>query len=561
MRLKLEKVNKEKHYEQAEFLKQEIINGSNRYQFLALNNEAGFGKTLYAEQALIEAAVLGKQSIFCRKFIEDCNESVKRINEGYGIEIAIAINSENVVKNKHLIHQYPIILITHERYVRLSLDKEQRDIFTDKREILVIDEEIDIVRPIAISTRSISDFSGKLMKCRKTRELYEECTKEIYEFLMTNKKRIFYKPSNGKKAELRQLRGFMDSNIDINYAEQLGMTKDDFFREIDNLELALNNLAVVENSILYTYNNNVILWKLSNNILLDACADFNYLYEVSPYFKIADQEKIVDHSDWTMNIAKYNSCRTKKEKTKNFYKIINDDIISRLEADDQMLVLGSKDERDKIIRHHQVDYAWFQNIVGKNNWKNFNKCYIALNPQIPFPIYVLKYMFYSGLNFNPEGKWDAGHDNKVYRFRNTEFEKVRQTVIVAELYQAIKRINRDNDKEAEIYLINNDQEILDKLIKQFNNIKVKEYSLNLEYKTSEKKAAYAKDQAEKSYYNDFIIFISKLDKGVYQKKWVREQISFSNPKNFSKKVLNKEAVMKYMAETNIEAKGQSIIVN
>ncbi len=561
LKLKLVKVNEEKHYEQAKALKQAIINGSNCYQFLTFNHEAGFGKTLYTEQALIESAVAGKKSIFCRKFIEDCNQSVERINKDSGMEIAIAINSENVAKNKLLMHQYPIVVITHERYVGLSLDKEQRDIFTNGRNILVIDEEIDIVKPIVISTKSISEFSGKLMPYPFTRATYEECTKEIYEFLLTNKNRIFYKPSDNKMEKLRELRTFINSNIDINYAEQLGITKDDFYREVNNLELALNNLSVVENSVLCTYNNEVEFWMLKNNILLDACADFNYLYRVSPKFNIASQEKVVDHSQWTINIAKYNSCRTKKKKTKNFYRVINDDIISRLEADDKMLVLGSKDEQDEIVRHHQLDYAWFQNIVGKNDWREFNKCYIVLNPQIPFPIYVLKYMFYSKLSCNAGDKWDAGSIGGVYRFRNTEFEKVRQTLIAAELYQAIKRINRDNNKEAIIYLINNDQEILNKLIEQFNNINIKEYSLNLEYKVSEKKVAYAEKQRDNSNYTSFIRFISTLDKGVYQKKWVCEQIGFLDPKNLSKSILKKETVMKYMEESNIKPQGQSIIVS
>lgn len=562
LEIKLCRVNQEKYREEAEYLKQQIVNGSNKHQFLALNHEAGFGKTLYAEQALIEAVLAGKKSIFCRKFIENCNQSVERINKDYGMDIAIAIDSENVAKNKHRIHEYPIVVISHERYVRLSLDKKEREIFTYSRDILVIDEEVDIVKPIVISPKSISDFSGKLMKYRRTRKLYEECIKEIYEFLCTNKKRIFYKPCNNKNEELRQLRGFIDSNIDANYAEHLDMTKDDFYREIDMLEIALNNLSVVENSILYTYNNGVKYWMLENNILLDACADFNYLYKISSKFNIASQEKVVDHSRCTINIAKYNSCRTKKEKTKDFYGIINEDIIARLQGDDKMLVLGSKDERDKVVRNAQVSYAWFQNIVGKNDWRDFNKCYIILNPQIPFAIYILKYMFYSGFSFNVGDKWSTGNIDNVHRFRNKEFEKVRQTVITAELYQAIKRINRNNNKSAEVYVINNDQQILDKLIEQFNNIKVKEYFLNLEDKVNEKKVANAKEQADedKYYYTAFITLISKLNKGVYQKKWVREQIGFSNPKNFSKEILNKEVVMKYMAEANIKPKGQSIIV-
>ncbi len=170
-------------------------------------------------------------------------------------------------------------------------------------------------------------------------------------------------------------------------------------------------------------------------------------------------------------------------------------------------------------------------------------------------------MFYSRLNFNNGDKWDAGKIGGVYRFRHKEFEQIRQTVIAAELYQAIKRINRNNDRVADVYIINNDQEILEKLIEQFNGIKVEEYSLNIEYEISEKKVAYDKEREENSYYNNFIEFVSTLDKGVYQKKWIREQIGFSNQKTFSKLVLNKEKVIQFMAAANIEAKGQSIIVS
>lgn len=559
--IKLNRVNEEKYLQEVEYLKQQIINGSNRYQFLSLNHEAGFGKTIYTEQGLIEAALEGKKSIFCRKFIENCAESAKRINEEYGADIAIAIDSENMMKCKNLIYQYPIVVITHERYVRLSFDKHQRDIFTNSRDILVIDEEVDIVKPVIVSIKTISDFSGKLRGYTIIRDLYEECTKEVYEFLLTNKKRIFYKPSNNKVEELKRLRALIDANIDTIYAEQYDMNKDDFIREIDTLEMVLKNLSVVENSVLYTYNNSIKYWKLKNNILLDACADINYLYKVSPHFKIVSQERVIDYSYWTINIAKYNTCRTKKKKIKDFYRVVNDDIIARLEDDDKMLVLGSKDEQDKIIRHHQLEYGWFQNIVGKNDWRDFNKCYIALNPQIPFPIYVLKYMFYSMRSFNNGDKWDAGTISGVYRFRHKEFEKVRQTVIAAELYQAIKRINRNNDSIAEVYIINNDQEILDKLIEQFNGIKVEEYSINIEYEISEKKVAYDKEREENSHYNNFIELVSTLDKGVYQKKWIRQQIGFSNQKTFSKLVLNKEKVIQFMAAANIEAKGQSIIVN
>jgi len=61
LEFKLYRIDEEKYLQEAEYLKQQIVTGSNRYQFLTINHEAGFGKTLYAEQALIEAAIAGKK--------------------------------------------------------------------------------------------------------------------------------------------------------------------------------------------------------------------------------------------------------------------------------------------------------------------------------------------------------------------------------------------------------------------------------------------------------------------------------------------------------------------
>ena len=61
LEFKLYRIDEEKHLQEAEYLKQQIVTGSNRHQFLTLNHEAGFGKTLYTEQALIEAAIAGKK--------------------------------------------------------------------------------------------------------------------------------------------------------------------------------------------------------------------------------------------------------------------------------------------------------------------------------------------------------------------------------------------------------------------------------------------------------------------------------------------------------------------
>ena len=46
LEFKLYRIDEEKYLQEAEYLKQQIVTGSNRYQFLTINHEAGFGKTL-----------------------------------------------------------------------------------------------------------------------------------------------------------------------------------------------------------------------------------------------------------------------------------------------------------------------------------------------------------------------------------------------------------------------------------------------------------------------------------------------------------------------------------
>lgn len=553
--------NKEKYDQEVEFLQEQIIKGTHTDYFLVLNHEASFGKTKYAEKALIEAADLGKRSIFCRQFIENCNESANRINELAKKQIAIAIDYENVKEYKGSIEKYPIIIITHEKYRRLSKDLEQQNIYKNGRAILVIDEEINMIKPIDFRAKDHGTFVGMLNNFTTLRDLYLEITSELYNFISSNTKKIFYKPANNMEENIKRLRVLLNANIDRNYAELFDSTTRDIFEEIDKLEIFLNNVSVADGKVIYNYDRNIKFWKLKNNIILDACADLNYIYKISTEFKVAKQDKVFDHSNWSINVINHNSCKTRKQKSKNFYMEVNKHMQSIVNDNDKMLVIGSKDEMNKIWANEKTSFIWIGNFVGKNNWKDYTKCYIVSNPQWKFTDYVLSYMYYSGASFINGDKWDAGSNDGVYRFRNKELESIRQTTIAACIYQAIKRINRDNSKNTEAYIINNDQEVLNMVIKEFQNIKVDNHSLDIKYETGKKKQEYDKKREDEAYYTKFIEVVNGLEKGVYQKKWIREQIGLSNVKVFSQKVLNKQKVIDYMASANIVAKGQSIIIN
>ncbi len=562
LELKFRNVNEEKYNQEVKFLQDQIINGTHTDYFLAMNHEAGFGKTIYAERALIEAANSGKRSIFCRQLVEECNISANRINAEAGREIAIAIDHDNFKAYEKNIKKYPIVIITHQKYIWLSKDIEQQSKFKNGRDILIIDEEINMIKPIDFRAKNHSAFVGMLNNFTSIRDLYLEITEEIYNFISVNTQKIFYKPTNDMKEKIKKLKILIKANIDYRYADLFDLKVGYFLEKIDELEIFLNNVSVADGKVLYNYDKNIKFWKLKNNIILDACADVNYIYKISSEFKIAQQEKVFDHSKWTINVINHNSCRTKKQKSKNFYTEVNNSIHSLTNEDDKMLVIGSKNEINKIKINERISFIWFGNFVGKNDWLRYTKCYIILNPQWNFPDYVLSYMYYSGASFNIGDKWDAGTNNDgVYRFRNNEIELIRQTSIASSIYQGIKRINRDNSENAEVYIINNDQEILNMIIKEFQNIKVDNHSLDIKYEESQKKQDYDKKRGDESYYTKFIEVVNGLEKGVYQKKWIREQIGLSNGKVFSQKVLNKQKVIDHMAHSNIVPKGQSIIIS
>ena len=564
LELKFSNINEEKYNQEVEFLQDQIINGTHTDYFLAQNHEACFGKTIYSEMALIEAANAGKKSVFCRQFTEECNISAKRINAEARREIAIAIDHDNTREYEGIIGKYPIVIITHQKYIWLSKDLKQQSTFKNGRSILIIDEEINMVKPIEFRAKNHSAFVGMLNNFTSIRDLYLEITSEIYNFISINTKKIFYKPNNNMTREIKKLKILINANVDSRYADLFDLKTTDFLEEVNKLEFFLNNVSVADGKVLYNYDRNVKFWRLKNNIILDACADLNYIYKISREFKIAQQEKVFDHSNWRINIINHNSCRTKKQKSKNFYTEVNNSIQTLTNEKDKMLVIGSKDEINKIRTNEKISFIWFGNFVGKNYWRYYTKCYIILNPQWNFPGYVLNYMYYSDASFNSGDRWDAGANvganDGVYRFRNNELELIRQTSIASSIYQGIKRINRNNSENAEVYIINNDQEVLNMIIKEFQNIKVDNHSLDIKYEDGKKKQDYDKKKEDEAYYTKFIEVVNGLDKGVYQKKWIREQIGLDNVKTFSQKVLNKQKVIDYMAATNIMAKGQSIII-
>ncbi|MBC8587124.1 DEAD/DEAH box helicase [Paratissierella segnis] len=579
---KIEGVDTNEFNNQINFLKEEILNGKNKNRFSVINGEAGLGKTLYTEQALAKLALQNRKAIFVRKFVEDCVGSAKRINKQCKKEVAIAIHTGNYKELKEILDSYNILVITHKRYIDLSKNKAERKLFTQNREVLVIDEEIDMLDEMVYTTNRIEEFDS-LLERGIIRDLYNICTKEIESFLKTNKTRTFFKTSINVSKELKQLKNLItnsrlrefvktdiifDNNIETAIIskddKEILMTKSDFIKEIEVLENFINHVCYVENSFMYSYDRQIKFWKLENNLVLDATASVNYIYSISKQFTVKKDKKVVNHKNWIMYIVKQNTTKSNKAKTENIYDVINKEInnIALFGDLDKTLIIGNKEEQKYIHTSKYIDYAWFGNITGKNDWKDFSKAFIIHNPQFPFHTYIAKYQLYAGEKALLKENLGIVRNGQVVRFISQKLEKLRQTTIASEIYQAIKRINRLNSQNAEVYFMNNDNEIIDIVISQFKNINVKEYKLEEEIKYKETKMdLYNKKRQENSYAVAFIKLLSTLEKGKYKKSLLREQIGYKNNNTFARDVLNKIEVAEYMSANSIVTKGQSVIVN
>ncbi|QAS59605.1 DEAD/DEAH box helicase family protein [Clostridium septicum] len=160
------KINKSLKDKQINYIENLIINDTNNIgqeKFILLNNEAGMGKTTGTEKALVKAAIEhNKKSILVRFSRNDGKESMERINSIAGKEIAFAYNTDtkDLLKEFEL-NKYPILIITHQRYKLLSKSTDRRRDYTKGRSVLVIDEEVDIIEPIKITTEKLADVEEK----------------------------------------------------------------------------------------------------------------------------------------------------------------------------------------------------------------------------------------------------------------------------------------------------------------------------------------------------------------------------------------------------------------
>lgn len=478
--------------------------------------EAAGGKTTQIIESL---KFLAKNSpdvktLIVTKFIEEGETIVKKL----GKKTALAINSKSEIKlssvSYDLIKDINVVVITHQAYKMMCYETLDSEVFLKGRTNLIIDEELNLVQIHELSDRLINNIRDILSKMPQARvdfkaEVRDTSPINVFNRIINrikNEKDKFYSGTmrffyyeetefDAPKAidELvKMINWFAENNNafwkNLKRKNQKINTSKKLIDSLFGIKSFYNNKKVIAyNSTLFSYNDTVSYCLLDNNLLLDASAPLKYIYRISPIFQLHNFERIEDHSKWTMHVCKINSSSFSKLNSKNFYSGVMQMLDEEVNKGDKVLVLLKEEDKNyfyidffESLKNKQYEFSNFENMRGKNTWGDFNKCFIIHTPQLAAHYYIFEYLYYNPQIELNDDDIVINRVNKHMCFKNEELEKVKTGDIICNIYQGIKRIHRERDLQydADVYLFNNNDSIIDVLKEQFSGINIKGIDLS-----------------------------------------------------------------------------------
>lgn len=332
-----------------------------------------------------------------------------------------------------------------------------------------------------------------------------------------------------------------------------------------------SEMCVYSDKKLYTTDPRNKYWFLDNNIMLDASGELQSAYALNhDEFSLQHCEKVLNHSNWKIINIPVNTTSAGKEKINNFYDVVNEEI---KKYGKDILVIGKKNEMD-MINVPEDNKGYFGNVTGSNKWYDIKNVAIIQTHNLSDVDYILKYMHYGKkkieekINLNGYRSGRTGYSS--YSFKDERLEEIRVRWIASEIYQAIKRVNRNMQYNTDVLIFINNEKVIELLKSQMKNCKyeVIEYDDDKFSFIRNKQDDYIDRLQKSSYATKFIDFLAEVQNGLHQefidnknrlsKVNVRNYLGINSSGNFSNKVLKKTEVIKYCQVRNIDLSGQYI---
>ena len=332
-----------------------------------------------------------------------------------------------------------------------------------------------------------------------------------------------------------------------------------------------SEMCVYSDKKLYTTDPRNKYWFLDNNIMLDASGELQSAYALNhDEFSLQHCEKVLNHSNWKIINIPVNTTSAGKEKINNFYDVVNEEI---KKYGKDILVIGKKNEMD-MINVPEDNKGYFGNVTGSNKWYDIKNVAIIQTHNLSDVDYILKYLHYGKkkieekINLNGYRSGRTGYSS--YSFKDERLEEIRVRWIASEIYQAIKRVNRNMQYNTDVLIFINNEKVIELLKSQMKNCKyeVIEYDDDKFSFIRNKQDDYIDRLQKSSYATKFIDFLAEVQNGLHQefidnknrlsKVNVRNYLGINSSGNFSNKVLKKTEVIKYCQVRNIDLSGQYI---
>lgn len=553
-----EQVYGKEYTDRMTFLKDEILKVGGSEKIAVIDTEAGLGKSLTVNQTIDDCLYdLEGEKMFLvvKKFSTDVDKFVKFLehhNSSFErLPRVLGLTSENFQNWRHRLSDLkyiPAIAMTHARYMMACEDDELRESLINNRNVLIIDEKLDF--PVYTYNKETFDRFRSYYPYELQKEVDKVCNKLndiLYNLRLDGKYNSVVKVGkvniHPKTLENFIKLTFADMDlIDNKYRQQVKN-----FLEL--LELMYGTKLTYFQGSLSTFNRKHRVWMIPDgvNIIMDASATIEKrLYSLSDKFEIKRQERIIDHSNSHFVFVKFNSSKTNiKNNEQEYFKEISKLIKKYRKENERVLVVLHKENRNKMrdalinekiysvavgddYEGESVAINWLNNLIGKNDYADFEHVMIVGNPNIPMQVYLQYYMQYA--EKDDLGRKDLGIIQG--KFNNEIFEDIKIGNVSAEIYQCLKRIQRVPKPRGKFWIVNNNLDVVSKITNELKGLNFKGDNKNvhvINFEFEEKK-----QEAKPKTKLDLIIeHLRSLPIGEYTKSDISQQIKIDKT-NFGK---------------------------
>ena len=598
----IENCNNDLLEQQKQDWKNTILYNKNSNGFIVFDIEAGCRKTRTAEEALAEMAIkCEKQAIFVRLNNKDCRESVDNINRLAGAEVALAFNNEALptqeerIRKSKLLNQFPILVITHAKYLALAKNTSAQNLFTKGRSTLVIDEFVSVRETICITPSILNSIKLLLIEDVPIYQKFNELVAPLENKLISSQssnERNFVRIENGFVTKefdnlIRLIKNNINSNKlqcrkDIITKSDIEGISTDFLSDkinsvkslcewIWNIKEFCINVCILSHGRAYVNNTRIKHWLLDNSIILDANGELQAAYSLNPeLYHLKECESVLSHKNWTVVNVPINTTTAGKEHLTQYYKFIK----RRLEQYKQDILVVCQKKEEPILSEHFDHTAYFGNLIGSNEWVDIKNVAIVHTPNLNDFEYILTYLFYNKkhieTNITTSARRRGCQMCTQYKFDDRRFEEIRSRWIATEVYQAVKRVNRNMIYKTDCIIFINNDDVIKLLSEKLKHCTVESETVTVSdvgYSYTQRDK-YIDSLKENSYANKFIRLLAELQEGKhkdlscgngkYKKKVIREYLGIESAVCFNRYALNKSNVIEYCQTRHIDLSGQTI---